>query len=328
MKNLYKIVTLIYCVALSPKIFAVDGVLEINHTCATQLGCFSGDSAGYPVVINSSAAKSYRLTSDLIIPDVNTNGISIQSSNITLDLNGFSLISVACFDTLADCTAASGTGFGISMSNTGVKGTTIKNGSVIGMGRRGLSIIGHHSRLENLNVRWNREIGIIVNPNSIVLNNNVSNNGGTGISASDNTIIKGNIVSFNTSTGINCGLNCIIRENDSHNNGSTGISGSTGSLIDKNNVHNNSSNGIFASRGSNVINNVSFQNGGDGILVASFDGSKVQNNMVHSNTGFGLRLSSGNHAYSQNTIINNTGGTVSQGFDMGDNFCETNKVCP
>jgi hypothetical protein len=35
---------------------AVDGVLEINQTCAVQTGCFSGDTAGFPVTISASGA--------------------------------------------------------------------------------------------------------------------------------------------------------------------------------------------------------------------------------------------------------------------------------
>ncbi len=41
--------------ALAGPALAVDGVLEINHTCATQTGCFSGDTAGYPVTIDGTA---------------------------------------------------------------------------------------------------------------------------------------------------------------------------------------------------------------------------------------------------------------------------------
>src|SRR5262245_32414033 len=34
---------------------ASDGVLEINQTCAA-VGCFQGDSAGFPVTINSAGS--------------------------------------------------------------------------------------------------------------------------------------------------------------------------------------------------------------------------------------------------------------------------------
>ena len=42
---------------------AVDGVVEINQTCAVNTGCFAGDTPGFPVTI--TVAGSYRLTSNL-----------------------------------------------------------------------------------------------------------------------------------------------------------------------------------------------------------------------------------------------------------------------
>jgi hypothetical protein len=69
---------------------AVDGVLEINQACAVNTGCFSGDVSGFPVSINGSAGRSYRLTSDLVIPSVNSNGILANAPDI--DLGGFSII--------------------------------------------------------------------------------------------------------------------------------------------------------------------------------------------------------------------------------------------
>ncbi len=59
---------------------AVDGVAEINHVCATLTGCFSGDAAGYPVTIDGSAGGSYRLTSDLAVPD-NQTGLIVLFPN-------------------------------------------------------------------------------------------------------------------------------------------------------------------------------------------------------------------------------------------------------
>ena len=71
----------IFCSLFAPSLFAVDGVVEINHSCAVQLGCFSGDATLYPVIIDGSAGHSYRLTSDLIVP-VNYSGIQIIAANI------------------------------------------------------------------------------------------------------------------------------------------------------------------------------------------------------------------------------------------------------
>ncbi len=66
--------------ALAGPALATDGVAEINHTCATQTGCFSGDTAGYPVTIGE--AGSYLLTSNLIVPDKNTDGIKLSPSDV------------------------------------------------------------------------------------------------------------------------------------------------------------------------------------------------------------------------------------------------------
>ena len=41
-------------VALAGPAFAVDGVAEINQTCAVNTGCFAGDFAGFPVTISSA----------------------------------------------------------------------------------------------------------------------------------------------------------------------------------------------------------------------------------------------------------------------------------
>ena len=64
-KTLQITAQLIFCCLLSSAAFAVDGVLEINRACATNSGCFSGDSPGYPVTINGIAGRSYKLTSDI-----------------------------------------------------------------------------------------------------------------------------------------------------------------------------------------------------------------------------------------------------------------------
>ena len=68
---------------------ASDGVLEINQTCAVQTGCFPGDTAGFPVTITEADRRSYRLTSDLVVPLPSNTGIYLHISSATLDLGGF-----------------------------------------------------------------------------------------------------------------------------------------------------------------------------------------------------------------------------------------------
>ena len=91
---------------------AVDGVGEINQTCATATGCFSGDAAGFPVTISTSG--SYRLTSRLVLPNENTDGILVSTSSVSIDLNGFEITGpVTCAGGPILCTPATGTGSAI-----------------------------------------------------------------------------------------------------------------------------------------------------------------------------------------------------------------------
>jgi len=43
--------------------------VDFNQMCALNGGCFSGGPAGFPVVIDGTAGRSYRLTSDPVVPD-------------------------------------------------------------------------------------------------------------------------------------------------------------------------------------------------------------------------------------------------------------------
>jgi hypothetical protein len=96
--------------ALSGPAITTDGVAEINHTCAAQTGCFSGDTAGYPVTIGEPA--SYRLTSNLIVPDENTTGIMTNTPSVSIDLNGFEIVRWVCKGVSFNCIATSGSGVG------------------------------------------------------------------------------------------------------------------------------------------------------------------------------------------------------------------------
>src|SRR5271154_1653611 len=61
---------------------AVDGTIEINQAKVMASG-------GFPYVI-SAANTSYRLTGSLSVP-AGIDGIDVTASNVTIDLNGFSI---------------------------------------------------------------------------------------------------------------------------------------------------------------------------------------------------------------------------------------------
>src|SRR5438045_1829085 len=66
---------------------AADGVISIDQNAAMAGGVTPGDAPGFPITI--SQPGSYRLSSNLIVPNGLVNGIEIMVDDVVLDLNGF-----------------------------------------------------------------------------------------------------------------------------------------------------------------------------------------------------------------------------------------------
>ncbi len=282
--------------------FATDGVLEINQTCALNGGCFGGDGAGYPITIDGSAGRSYRLTGDLVVPVGDADGIHITGSRITIDLNGFQIASDGCENATTLCTAATGDGDGIKME-TGTRSATVRNGSIVGMMGTGVHL-GSQSRVEGLQVRWSGSAGVYVGSDSVVVGNTAVDNDSRGIWAFQGSVIKDNVSNGNGDDGIFCnGGYCLISGHNTSENGADGI---------------------WASASSTVIGNTARGNSEDGI--DAFGGSAIRNNSVSRNTAYGMNLDT-NAGYGGNVVYDNTTGTVNGGHNTGANSCDGG-ACP
>lgn len=167
---------------------AGEGVLEINHACAVNGGCFSGDPSGYPVTIDGSAGRSYRLTGDLVVPNQNTDGIFVTANGVTIDLAGFQIAGpVTCSGGTGSVSCGpAGTGIGIHARQLGLPipssadFTTIRNGSVVGMGANGI-LARKGARIDSVLVRQCASTGIRAEEDSLVTNSRAFLNGGLGI---------------------------------------------------------------------------------------------------------------------------------------------------
>src|SRR5438132_11721141 len=96
---------------LSCNMYAVDGIVLIDQNRALAGGVTPGDAPGFPVTI--SLAGSYRLSGNLTVPNATTTAIQITADNVTIDLNGFSIIGPTV------CVSGPGGGAVISCSPTG-----------------------------------------------------------------------------------------------------------------------------------------------------------------------------------------------------------------
>src|SRR6266567_2659981 len=90
--------------------YAVDGVVLINQSSALAGNVTPGDAPGFPVTI--SVAGSYRLSGNLTVPDANTTAIEITADDVTIDLNGFSIIGPTVCSGGPPVTSCSPTGSG------------------------------------------------------------------------------------------------------------------------------------------------------------------------------------------------------------------------
>jgi hypothetical protein len=231
--------------------FALGGLLlatpapaqtVINQTKAKN-GLGGCDGPGFPVVICSPG--SYKLTSNLTVPDADTTAIQIPVPGVTLDLNGYSIVGpTVCSGTPTVCAPATGTGVGI---DTGADNTTVINGAVRGMGMFGMRLQGYGNRVENVHASSNGYTGIFPGWGCIVANNTATANGVYGLFIGPGCRVTGNVVS------------------------GTGGEGAGG-------------NGIVALSGSIIVGNTAFANRALGLSLGGFDGYS-QNALTDNNGG-------------------------------------------
>ena len=217
----------VYLLALAAPALASDGVLEINQTCAVDTGCFPGDEPGFPVTITGVGGGSYRLTSDLALSNPATDGISIATSNVTLDLGGFMIrCRTFSFPVFSLCGASSGgTGDGVRVTDpVAITAVEVRGGSIVGMGGAGV-VLGSEAVVRDLRVLDNGDSGVAVRANSIVSDNIVRRNGLDGVALGTDSLVSGNTVSDNGSRGVFGQDGMVVSGNSISRNGQAGIAG-------------------------------------------------------------------------------------------------------
>jgi parallel beta-helix repeat protein len=251
---------------------AVDGTIEINQAKVLAAG------GHFPYVISNPG--SYRLTGNLT-PPINVDAIDVSVSNVTIDLNGFSISSL------------SGSAVGINASAAGE--VTVENGTVGGFGGVGVelggfSIVrkvradengtgiqgGPYTVVEGCEVNFSLSAtgaGISCGPDCAISGNTANGHGGNGdgidcAGTGEGCVISGNTTSGNGKVGINClGDGCVISGNTAIGNTGVGLRcGGSGCLISGNTSVGNSGGGIQGDAstgyGGNVLKNTNNLFGG------------------------------------------------------------------
>jgi parallel beta-helix repeat protein len=233
-----------------------------------------------------SFSGMYRLSGDIKLSALGVHGITIESDDITLDLNGHTL---------------TGPGKDVGYQGNGIVVTdqhyniTIRNGNLRDWPECGVDAAqGENCHISDLRCYNNREFGIIGGSVSIVKDNICQSNEDGGISVGQGLVSRNNCLG--NGEGIVVNNKGIVRNNASSNNTGNGIK--------------------VAGRGNIVAGNTCVDNGtgpsGAGVRIDGANNRIEANNVIYNVYGiqvFGTR----------NIIIRNTAEGNTTDYDIADN---------
>jgi hypothetical protein len=227
------------------------------------------------VPVTISTPGSYFLTRNVSGPANTTgNGITIASDDVTLDLNGFSVIGTG-----ADTSQAHG--FGINVSLNPAHDIVIRNGVVRDWNYGVVGDGAHQSRIESVRALNNKWDGIRGGADTTITDSSSASNLEYGIVSFGGTVQHCE-VDGNTSAGIFVTDNSVVKDNSVHN-----------SLFD----------GIDVANNADVEGNSVVGSGGQGI-VSSGNRDVIKDNLVEASAKNGIHVL-GNSTVEGNTVVGN-----------------------
>ncbi len=242
-----------------------------------------------------STAGSYFLTGFLTDRDpLPGGGIKITSSNVTLDLNGYSLRGIP---------SNAGSEYGI-IGYEGANNIVIKNGKLQGW-YVGIRVLGESAQIFDVQVSENH-IGITVDSRGGLIKNCSANK-----NQNNGFMINGSII-----------LDCTAVSNESAGIVLLGNSMGSGNLCSKNKT------GIYAESGSVVLKNICSENLENGIKIQNAgDGCRVEENSCTANGQSGIVLYGKNSQILRNSAIHNLNGiSIPDGSAATDNQIDSNTL--
>lgn len=232
---------------------------------------------------------SYYLTGNVTAIAASEAAITINASDVTLDLRGFALI------------AASGSGLTSADSailiGTGQSHVTVRNGTITGAWYAGLYGISANCNAERLRVSRTNVYGIRLAANGAQIidchaeGSGVS--GGTsgtisaaGISAASHALIKSCSATQCAGDGIATGSHSLMLDSAGHENGADGVQSSNGSVFSRCVSSRNTGRGFFGLNGCSLAQTSSSHNGTAGFSVGAGCSLSRSNASENGSSGF------------------------------------------
>jgi hypothetical protein len=237
---------------------------------------------------NITSAGSYYLTKNIAFGG---NGIVITADDVTIDLNGFSLLG-----------PGTGTGSGVAVSGAH-RNINIVNGTIRGFGAHGISAAAATSMtVERVTVANNGacpNAGILLGNKALVVDCVAIGNCNGIVVGADSVVTKCNGHTNNGTGIISSGAGSVIESCSASNNTVYGIAVTTDSRVNNCSADSNGSRGITAGDGCSISNCVATSNGTYGIYSES-DG--IVSACTARKQSFGIRV--GNNATITGCIAN------------------------
>lgn len=247
-------------------------------------------SGPFPIVINQPG--SYYLTRS-ITALFNGDGITINVSDVSIDLSGYALIGIG---------GSSPNDAIISAAD--VHRIVISNGTVRSWGGFGINIFGCQGfRIEKVLADSNGSVGIAGGTEGII-RDCIARLCAHGITLGANSIVESCIAFSNTGNGISSSERIIMRRCVARDNGTNGVSPGFFSTVAECIIEGNGTRGINGTTGLMVTNCRVHDSGTDGILGAS--GTAVHGSIVSLSSGNGIDL--GDRALVKDCQVQNSGG--------------------
>ncbi len=346
----------------SPLAHAVDGVLEINQTCAEQTGCFPGDAPGFPVEITVEGA--YRLTSNLAPPTLAVDGIT-ASVVVKIDLNGFDVKgpgTCSGFGATRNCTNGAGAGIRLvsganvvgngavrffgddciamasgrlhdvllaSCGGSGVEATdaVALDGAQLLFNEGDGATLGRGSRATDVTTQGNRGHGLSLGASSQARDVSALSNGRAGIEGLAGGVQLERVAVDGNLNGINVGNASQVSHATAGFNTAIGIAMGAGARLSDSTATNNGSVGMQVGARSRVRDAVSNGNTTHGFLGL---GGQIFYTGVSADLNGGSAIDSpvGGESILQSVAL--TGGTTISGpfTEFGLNSCNGSTTCP
>ena len=227
------------------------------------------------------------LAGSLISGGFELDGITINSDNVTIDLNGFSLIGAGGWNGIAE-----------TMS---FKNIAIRNGIICNWTQWGIKLeLSENVQVIGVQASSNGYDGIRVGPGSLV-KDCIANDSTyeEGINVGDGSTVIDCVASFNEETAFNLGAGCTISGCTAYHNGGGGIGVGSGSLIERCSSSHNGTSGFSVEDGS-TVSGCNSESNWFGISVYG-SRNRIDNNHV-SQGGTGISVTSTNNLIIRNSV--------------------------